>query len=54
MPLVITGHQDGKIRVFDVHEGKMIYSFMAFDGGVASLAISPDGFNLMAGGTSIL
>lgn len=50
LSITITAHQDGDVRMFDIHTGKCLYSFQAHETGVSSISISPDGFTLVSGG----
>ncbi|KAI0048232.1 striatin-3 [Auriscalpium vulgare] len=50
MPLLVTGHEDKYIRVFDISTGQCTYSMPAHLDGVTSLSIDASGFSLVSGG----
>ena len=41
--LLITGHADGFMRLWDMVSGAMLAETKIFDGAIADLAVSPDG-----------
>ncbi|KAH8814514.1 WD40 repeat-like protein [Flagelloscypha sp. PMI_526] len=50
MPLLVTGHEDKFIRIFDLTTGQCTHSMLAHLDGVTSLSIDPSGFSLVSGG----
>jgi len=48
--LMITGHNDGSIVIWDVDNASVLRRFHAHDGWVEAIAISPDGRGLASGG----
>ncbi|KAH6918770.1 striatin-3 [Coprinopsis sp. MPI-PUGE-AT-0042] len=49
MPLLVTGHEDKYIRIFDIVTGECIHSMLAHLDGVTSLSIDAAGFSLVSG-----
>ncbi|KAH9946343.1 WD40 repeat-like protein [Epithele typhae] len=49
MPLLITGHEDKHIRIFDIVTGQCTYSMLAHLDAVTSLSIDAAGFALVSG-----
>ncbi|KZT03524.1 WD40 repeat-like protein [Laetiporus sulphureus 93-53] len=49
MPLLITGHEDKHIRIFDILTGQCTHSMLAHLDGVTSLSIDAAGFSLVSG-----
>ncbi len=47
---VVTGGQDGGLRMFDVQSGELKFDLGKYNNGIYSAAISPDGFHVVAGG----
>ncbi|KAH7097545.1 WD40 repeat-like protein [Auriculariales sp. MPI-PUGE-AT-0066] len=50
MPLLVSGHEDRYIRIFDVSTGQCTHSMPAHNQAVTSLSIDPAGFLLVSGG----
>ncbi|KIJ29882.1 hypothetical protein M422DRAFT_235064, partial [Sphaerobolus stellatus SS14] len=50
MPLLVTGHEDKHIRLFDITTGQCTHSMVAHLDAVTALAIDPAGFSLVSGG----
>ncbi|KAH9966499.1 WD40-repeat-containing domain protein [Russula dissimulans] len=50
MPLLITGHEDKYINIYDINTGQCTYSMPAHLDGVTSLSIDAAGFSLVSGG----
>lgn len=50
MPLLVSGHEDRYIRIFDVSTGQCTHSMPAHGEAVTSLSIDPAGFLLVSGG----
>lgn len=50
MPILITAHEDKRIRMFDIITGQCTHSMPAHLDGVTSLSIDPSGFSLVSGG----
>ncbi|TGZ84531.1 WD40 repeat-like protein [Ascodesmis nigricans] len=48
--VVITGHEDRFVRIFDANSGQCTYTMLAHPASIASLALSPDGRELVSGG----
>lgn len=48
--LVISGHEDRYIRFYDANSGQCTYTMLAHPEAIASLALSPDGRELVSGG----
>ncbi|EPT05407.1 hypothetical protein FOMPIDRAFT_61493 [Fomitopsis schrenkii] len=49
MPLLITGHEDKHIRIFDILTGQCTHSMLAHLDAVTSLSIDAAGFSLVSG-----
>ncbi|RXW24871.1 hypothetical protein EST38_g949 [Candolleomyces aberdarensis] len=49
MPLLVTGHEDKYIRIFDITTGQCTHSMLAHLDGVTSLSIDAAGFSLVSG-----
>ncbi|EMD38667.1 hypothetical protein CERSUDRAFT_82942 [Gelatoporia subvermispora B] len=49
MPLIITGHEDKHIRIFDIASGQCTHSMLAHLDAVTSLSIDAAGFSLVSG-----
>ncbi|KAI0822615.1 WD40 repeat-like protein [Trametes gibbosa] len=49
MPLLITGHEDKHIRIFDINTGQCTHSMTAHLDAVTSLSLDAAGFNLVSG-----
>ncbi|KAI0028357.1 WD40-repeat-containing domain protein [Vararia minispora EC-137] len=49
MPLLIAGHEDKFISIFDINSGQCMHSMPAHLDGIASLSIDPAGFFLVSG-----
>ncbi|CCM03841.1 uncharacterized protein FIBRA_05990 [Fibroporia radiculosa] len=49
MPLLITGHEDKHIRIFDIVTGQCTHSMLTHLDGVTSLSIDAAGFSLVSG-----
>lgn len=49
-PLVITGHEDRYIRVFDINTGSCSHSMVAHLDSISSLDVSANGLSLVSGG----
>lgn len=49
-PVVITGHEDRYIRVFDINSGACSHSMVAHLDSISSLDVSQNGLNLVSGG----
>ncbi|KAG2020558.1 peptidase C14 [Coprinopsis cinerea AmutBmut pab1-1] len=49
MPLLVTGHEDRYIRIFDLATGQCTHSMLAHLDGVTSLSIDAAGFSLVSG-----
>ncbi|TFK25062.1 WD40 repeat-like protein [Coprinopsis marcescibilis] len=49
MPLLVTGHEDKYIRLFDIVTGQCTHSMLAHLDGVTSLSIDASGFSLVSG-----
>jgi striatin 1/3/4 len=54
LPLCITAHEDGEIRIFDIHNGQLVHSVAGHVGGTSTIALSPDGTTLVSGGLLFL
>ncbi|KAF9792082.1 WD40 repeat-like protein [Thelephora terrestris] len=50
MPLLVTGHEDKYIRIFDISTCQCTHSMLAHLDGVTCLSIDPAGFALVSGG----
>ncbi|KAF9792080.1 WD40-repeat-containing domain protein [Thelephora terrestris] len=50
MPLLVTGHEDKYIRIFDISTCQCTHSMLARLEGVTCLSIDPAGFTLVSGG----
>jgi len=50
MPLLVTGHEDKCIRIFDIITGQCTHSMPAHLDGVTTLSIDLAGFSLVSGG----
>lgn len=50
MSLLVTGHEDKYIRIFDISTGQCTHSMLAHLDGVTCLSIDPAGFTLVSGG----
>lgn len=48
--VVISGHEDRYIRFYDANSGQCTYTMLAHPEAIASLALSPDGRELVSGG----
>ncbi|CAG9797047.1 unnamed protein product [Chironomus riparius] len=48
-PIIITAHEDGWIRFYDVNDGTLLHAMVAHKDAVTSLAIDIDGFYLLTG-----
>jgi len=46
---VVTGSEDGSLKVWDITSGRELQQFGGDDSGVLSLVISPDGAKLVSG-----
>jgi WD40 repeat protein len=47
--LVVVGGEDGGVRIFEAHTGKLLYTLDRFVAPVTALAVSGDGTRLAAG-----
>jgi WD40 repeat protein/3',5'-cyclic AMP phosphodiesterase CpdA len=47
--LLVTGHDDGKLSLWDTHSGQELFQFTGHTGSVVSVAVSPDGGLLLSG-----
>jgi WD40 repeat protein len=45
----VTGHQDGKVRLWDTQDGQLIHTYSGHSGSVNTVAIAPDGDWLVSG-----
>ncbi|KAI0320507.1 WD40-repeat-containing domain protein [Amylostereum chailletii] len=50
MPLLVAGHEDKYISIFDITTGQCTHSMPAHLDGVTSLSMDPSGFSLVSGG----
>jgi len=48
--VVISGHEDQYVRIFDANSGQCTYTMLAHPAAIASLALSPDGRELVSAG----
>ncbi|KAJ0418262.1 cell-cycle nuclear protein [Aspergillus carlsbadensis] len=48
--VVISGHEDRYIRLFDANSGQCTYTMLAHPSAIASLSLSPDGRELVSAG----
>ncbi|KAF8468277.1 WD40-repeat-containing domain protein [Kalaharituber pfeilii] len=48
--IVISGHEDRYIRFYDANSGQCTYTMLAHPAAISSLALSPDGRELVSGG----
>ena len=47
--LVLSGHEDKKIRFFDINSGKLVHQMVAHQDACSDLAIDPTSFYLLSG-----
>ncbi|KAF8544577.1 WD40-repeat-containing domain protein [Trichophaea hybrida] len=48
--VLITGHEDRYVRIFDANSGQCTYTMLAHPAAISSLALSPDGRELVSAG----
>lgn len=48
--VVISGHEDQYVRIFDANSGQCTYTMLAHPAAISSLALSPDGRELVSAG----
>ncbi|KAG0642566.1 WD40-repeat-containing domain protein [Tuber brumale] len=48
--MIISGHEDRYVRIFDANSGQCTYSMLAHPAAISSLALSPDGRELVSAG----
>ncbi|KAI5787269.1 WD40-repeat-containing domain protein [Geopyxis carbonaria] len=48
--VVISGHEDQYVRIFDANSGQCTYTMLAHTAAISSLALSPDGRELVSAG----
>ncbi len=52
--LILSAHEDKKIRFFDTNSGKMVYQMVAHQDACTDLAIDPTSFYLLSASKPIL
>lgn len=48
--VIISGHEDQYVRIFDANSGQCTYTMLAHPAAISSLALSPDGRELVSAG----
>ncbi|CUS10007.1 unnamed protein product [Tuber aestivum] len=48
--MIISGHEDRYVRIFDANSGQCTYTMLAHPAAISSLALSPDGRELVSAG----